>query len=1024
MAHRAKTKILFIAASPQDAPRLELEQEYNNIESELQRTEYRDSFELERRSAVSVVDLQRLLLQSKPDIVHFSGHGSEKGALFFEDRAGFVEELSPNALTNLFAVINRDGNPIRCVILDACYSQIQAKNIGKHVDCIIGMSSVISERAATKFSVSFYRSLGYGKSLGDAFDFGRNQLELESTSEEETPKLHCKPDVVASKIFYTGPNAPTISSTDHGARSNNGGRSIFADRKREILIAIIAGPMATIIALAWPAVAQFVEDVGQPSIVNLGFAEDCESFSPNSIVVSKIGQDWKIVDESGGFELLDFKTNNDNAERGAEVIKKYGFNEMCFVGRPFNALNNPVLPMMYFLVNGTAAMTNLNGNNSTDQENCSMLTERISAREVADRWLVLDGNVKIYDFGTYQRSKENAERGAEVIKAYGFNRLCQIERPFQPMIYFLKGPPSGITPTTRNVDSLSYSFSSTNGDSSNERASYFVDSMRIFDSIQMVPRTAYADVTTQCGPNNATVVGGPVNATVTDLNDASAPSLTVSWPPSGALVRPSFKIIGTAEDSGTGVSTVEVLISYPNSVHVSDSAIREGEIWDNWHYDVSGLGDGSYSIIVRAIDLACNQFVLPSIAITVDSQPPTIVVPANMILEATGPAGAPASFSVSTQDNYALLANPACFPASNSVFPIETTTVSCTITDAAGNVGEETFTITVRDTIPPTLAMPSDIVVQATSESGAIVNYLASASDTVNGSLTPSCSPASGSTFEIRETAVTCTVQDAHGNRASASFVITVQEQDDDVEVLNLHPDAHAGRDQTVDAGSLARLDGALSFDTDGGIADYRWSQISGFPVTLVSANTAHPTFIAPQVFAGQSLELQFRVTITDNQGSTDTDDVKITVTAPDSFNLHTTLDGNSYEMWGSSSGVTPISFTIEPETSSIHVDLSDNDNAATDRAIELHFTEDIISDIYAVETNGGENVEFETIPGAADSISIRFIVPQDTSFVEISATRVIPEFSSSVLVISVVAVGMILVMVYGRQKPNYGTAS
>lgn len=78
------------------------------------------------------------------------------------------------------------------------------------------------------------------------------------------------------------------------------------------------------------------------------------------------------------------------------------------------------------------------------------------------------------------------------------------------------------------------------------------------------------------------------------------------------------------------------------------------------------------------------------------------------------------------------------------------------------------------DTTAPTITVPDDISVLATSLAGASVAYTVSASDAVDGPLTPTCSQASGSTFAPNVTSVTCTASDSAGNTASASFTVTV----------------------------------------------------------------------------------------------------------------------------------------------------------------------------------------------------------------------------------------------------------
>lgn len=81
---------------------------------------------------------------------------------------------------------------------------------------------------------------------------------------------------------------------------------------------------------------------------------------------------------------------------------------------------------------------------------------------------------------------------------------------------------------------------------------------------------------------------------------------------------------------------------------------------------------------------------------------------------------------------------------------------------------------TVVDCDPPVLTLPADMTVEATGAGGATVTYTASASDAVDGPITPSCSPASGSLFALGSTVVTCSATDAAGNTATGTFSVTV----------------------------------------------------------------------------------------------------------------------------------------------------------------------------------------------------------------------------------------------------------
>ena len=156
--------------------------------------------------------------------------------------------------------------------------------------------------------------------------------------------------------------------------------------------------------------------------------------------------------------------------------------------------------------------------------------------------------------------------------------------------------------------------------------------------------------------------------------------------------------------------------------------------------------------------------------------PPVVTVPASpLIAEASGPDGAPLSFNATATAADGTTLPVKCAPASGSIFPLGSTTVTCTATDVGGNVGTATFTVLVRDTTPPDLTLPSDITVNATSPHGAQVLYDAAAVDLVDGPVPVNCFPPSGTIFPIGSTTVGCSAADSHGNTATGSFNVHVK---------------------------------------------------------------------------------------------------------------------------------------------------------------------------------------------------------------------------------------------------------
>jgi hypothetical protein len=170
-----------------------------------------------------------------------------------------------------------------------------------------------------------------------------------------------------------------------------------------------------------------------------------------------------------------------------------------------------------------------------------------------------------------------------------------------------------------------------------------------------------------------------------------------------------------------------------------------------------------------------------SFTITVnDTQPPTVTCPANITVgNTTGQCSATVNYTTPAAVDNCPGASTVCSPASGSTFPVGTTTVTCTTTDAAMNTATCTFTVTVNDTQPPSIVCPANINTTANTTQGttpgALVNYAAPVvSDNCPGVGAPVCTPASGSFFAVGVSTVTCSVTDASGNSSGCSFTITV----------------------------------------------------------------------------------------------------------------------------------------------------------------------------------------------------------------------------------------------------------
>ena len=167
-------KILILASNPRKD--LNLETEIRHLQGAIERSRNREYLEVEVGFAVRPEDLQGLLLKHEPDIVHFCGHGTGERGLVLQDDTLIEQIVSTDALSNLFKLCSRW---VKCVLLNACYSEVQADAIVQHIDYAIGMHHEIRDDAAISFATGFYQALGYGQAIEQAYRFGCNAIQLQ-----------------------------------------------------------------------------------------------------------------------------------------------------------------------------------------------------------------------------------------------------------------------------------------------------------------------------------------------------------------------------------------------------------------------------------------------------------------------------------------------------------------------------------------------------------------------------------------------------------------------------------------------------------------------------------------------------------------------------------------------------------------------------------------------------------------------------------------------------------------------------
>ena len=196
--------ILILAANPEGTSRLQLDKEVREIDEGLRRASKRKQFRLEQKWAVRQRDFYRAILDYQPQIVHFSGHGAYVDGIVLGNEADELAFLNADALSSMFKLFATKG--VECVLLNACYSEVQAEAISQYVKYVIGMNKAVGDKASVAFAVAFYDALGAGEDVEFAYELGCSQMI--GFLEQQTPVL--KKNELTNELT----DVPTTFETD------------------------------------------------------------------------------------------------------------------------------------------------------------------------------------------------------------------------------------------------------------------------------------------------------------------------------------------------------------------------------------------------------------------------------------------------------------------------------------------------------------------------------------------------------------------------------------------------------------------------------------------------------------------------------------------------------------------------------------------------------------------------------------------------------------------------------------------
>ena len=328
---------------------------------------------------------------------------------------------------------------------------------------------------------------------------------------------------------------------------------------------------------------------------------------------------------------------------------------------------------------------------------------------------------------------------------------------------------------------------------------------------------------------------------------------------------------------------------------------------------------GTTTVTASAIDIAGNSNTATFTVTVNDEEAPVVTVPADITqTAASGQSTQVVTFTVSATDNVDGAVTATANPPSGTAFPMGTTTVTVTATDAATNEGTNSFTVTVTDGEAPVVTVPADITVPTDpGVATAVVNYAApTATDNVAVTSGPTLTAGlgSGATFPLGTTTVTYQAMDGDNNTGSATFTVTVVDEEAPVirpiSAVSFEADPSGTRridfstfvDDNVDTRitPVFRLDGNIiaspyDFPVGLNVITINATDTAGNPATEVIFNLTITAGVAPDVPLITTADINANRSMT--IGGTAEVDSTVRVTFPDATFQEVTATGGVFSV-------------------------------------------------------------------------------------------------------------------------------
>ncbi|MBM2852544.1 MAG: uncharacterized protein HW420_1091 [Candidatus Nitrosotenuis sp.] len=332
--------------------------------------------------------------------------------------------------------------------------------------------------------------------------------------------------------------------------------------------------------------------------------------------------------------------------------------------------------------------------------------------------------------------------------------------------------------------------------------------------ILAVPENIIQEATTSSG--NLVSLGEPTTQDISEISSVSnnSPldyligSTIITWTATdkyGNSVsnNQNVTIIDTTPPNLTAPAdiTVEATSISQNVVTLGEPKVSDLVGVDSITNDApSAFAHGQITITWTAKDASGNTATATQIISVVDTIPPEITLSQDITMEATGPSGTAVSIGSATAND--VIGVESLTNDSPDVFNLGSTQITWTATDSSGNVSTATQNVTIVDTTAPTIAAPSDVIVEATSATDNTVSLTKPTVQDIVSQVTITNDALEK--FSLGETIITWTATDESGNVSTIPQKVTI--------VDTTAPTIAAPSDITLEA--ISKSDNTVSLET------------------------------------------------------------------------------------------------------------------------------------------------------------------------------------------------------------------